>query len=75
MKNPTEEQIRKQAQEIFMRHGKLGREVQDWLQAEQELKQVSESDEIEAVVSERTLGGDKDATVGAGRREEYKRGF
>jgi hypothetical protein len=75
MKSPTEEQIRKQAHEIFMRHGKLGREVQDWLQAERELKQLSESDEIEAADSERTLGGDEDATVGSGRREEYKRGF
>ena len=75
MKNPTEEQIRKQAHEIYMRHGKLGRDVQDWLQAERELKQLSESDEIEVADSERTLGGDEDATVGSGRREEYKKGF
>jgi hypothetical protein len=75
MKNPTEEQIRKKAHEIYMRHGKHGRDVQDWLQAERELKQLSEGDEIEAADSERTLGGDEDATVGSGRREEYKRGF
>jgi hypothetical protein len=75
MKNPTEEQIRKQAQEIFMRHGKLGREVQDWLQAEQELKQVSEGDEIKVVDGERTLDGNEEALVGAGRRDEYKKGF
>ena len=75
MKNPTEEQIRKQAHEIYMRHLKLGRNVQGWLQAERELKQLSESHKIEAVVSERTLGGDEEATVGSGRREEYKKGF
>jgi hypothetical protein len=75
MKNPTEEQIRKQAHEIYMRHLELGRNVQDWLQAEQELKQLSEGDEIEAAVSERTLGGNEEALVGAGRREEYKKGF
>ena len=75
MKNPTEEQIRKQAHEIYMRHLKLGRNVQDWLQAERELKQLSEGDEIEAVVSERTLGGNEEALVGAGRRDEYKKGF
>jgi Protein of unknown function (DUF2934) len=75
MKNPTEEQIRKQAHEIYMRHGKLGRNVQDWLQAERELKQLSEGDEIEAADRERILGGDEDATVGSGRREEYKKGF
>ena len=75
MKNPTEEQIRKHAHEIYMRHGEHGRDVQDWLQAERELKQLSEGDEIEAADSERTLGGDEDATVGSGRREEYKKGF
>ena len=75
MKNPTEEQIRKHAHKIYMRHGKHGRDVQDWLQAERELKQLSEGDEIEAADSERTLGGDEDATVGSGRREEYKKGF
>ena len=57
MKNPTEEQIRKHAHEIYRRHGRHGRDVQDWLQAERELKQLSESDEIEAADSERTLGG------------------
>jgi hypothetical protein len=72
---PTEEQIRKRAHEIYMRHGKLGRNVQDWLQAERELKQLSEGDKIEAADRERTLGGDEDATVGSGRREEYKKGF
>lgn len=75
MKNPTEKQIRKQAHEIYMRHGQPGRDVQDWLQAEWELKQLSEGDEIEAADLERTLGGDEDATVGSGRREEYKKGF
>jgi len=45
MKNPTKEQIRKRAHEIYMRHGKHGRDVQDWLQAERELKRPSEGDE------------------------------
>ena len=75
MKNPTEEQIRKQAHEIYMRHRKPGRDLQNWLQAEWELKQLSEPDEIEAADREQTLGGDEDALVGAGRREEYKKGF
>ena len=75
MKNPTEEQIRKHAHKIYMRHGKHGRDVQDWLQAERELKRPSEGDEIEAADLERTLGGDEDATVGSARQEEYKRGF
>jgi len=75
MKNPTEKQIRKQAHEIYMRHLKHGRDVQDWLQAKRELKQLSEDGEIEAADSERALGGDTDATVGSGRRDEFKRGF
>jgi hypothetical protein len=75
MKNPTEEQIRKQAHKIYMRHLKPGRNVQDWLQAERELKQLSEGGEIEVAASEWTLGGDEDATVGSGWREEYKKGF
>jgi len=39
---PMLEEIRQRAQEIFMaRGGAPGRELDDWLQAEQELKQQS----------------------------------
>jgi len=62
MKNPTEEQIRQRAHEIYMRHRKPGRDLQNWLQAERELAQLSESDQMENL-------------VGAGRRDEYKKGF
>ena len=73
---PTHLEIAGRAFEIFMERGcQHGRNIEDWLQAERELKQQSEGDEIEAAVSERTLGGDEDATVGSGRREEYKKGF
>jgi hypothetical protein len=75
MKNPTKEQIRKLAYEIYMRHGKFGHDVQNWVQAEWELKQLSEHDETEATDWMQNLGDDDYATVGSGQREEYKRGF
>jgi Protein of unknown function (DUF2934) len=63
MKAPTEEQIRKRAYEIYLRHRKPGRDVIDWLQAELELKQMAGRDE------------DEPTTVGSGRNEEFKKGF
>jgi hypothetical protein len=75
MKNPTEEQIRNRAYEIYLKTRIPGRDVQNWLQAEWELKQRPERDETEATDWERKLGGDEDATVRSGRKEEYKKGF
>jgi Protein of unknown function (DUF2934) len=65
MKNPTEEQIRKRAREIYMRHRKPGRDLQNWLQAERELQ----------AVDRKHLGENEAALVSAGRRDEYKKGF
>ena len=42
MKTPTEEQIRRRAYEIYMKHGVPGRDTENWLQAERELKQMPE---------------------------------
>ena len=78
MKNPTEEQIRKRAYEIYMKPEKHGQDVENWLQAERELKQMSEGDETEPTVGKRKStrrGGDGNATGGSGRSEEYKKGF
>jgi hypothetical protein len=81
MKTPTEEQIRKRAYEIYLRHRKPGRDVIDWLQAELELKQMSgrdktrASDETEAIEWERKVtkpDGDETATVGSGRSKVYR---
>lgn len=45
---PTEEQIRERAYEIYLaRNGKPGSDLEDWLQAERELK---------AAVSDLTVG-------------------
>ena len=42
MKIPTEEQIRRRAYEIYLKYGEPGRDMQNWLEAEQELQQVQE---------------------------------
>src|SRR5580704_8918295 len=84
MKTPTEEQIRKRAYEIYLRHRKPGRDVIDWLQAELELKQVSgrdktkARDETEAIEWERKVtrrDEDETTTVGSGLSKEYRKRF
>ena len=80
MKTPTEEQIRRRAYEIYMKHGEPGRDAQNWLQAERELKQAPEPHETEATdwerESSRRGGAEKRvATVGSGRNQEFKKGF
>ncbi len=79
MKKPTEEQIKRRAYEIYLKHGKPGRDLQNWLQAERELTERSEREETEATVWEDTStrrGRDADrVTVHSERREEYKKGF
>src|ERR1039457_6057480 len=42
MNNPTEEQIRKRAHEIYMKQENHGTDVDNWLEAERELKLMSE---------------------------------
>jgi hypothetical protein len=78
MKNPTEEQIRKRAYEIYMRQENHGKDVDNWLEAERELKLIPEVDAPEATVGKRKStkqGGDVNTTVGSGRKEEFKKGF
>ena len=57
MKTPTEDQIRRRAYEIYMKHGESGRDTQNWLQAERELRQMPEHDEKEASNGERKSTG------------------
>lgn len=76
---PTEEQIKRRAYEIYLKHGKPGKDLQNWLQAERELIELSERDETENTVWEDTStrrGMDTDrVTVRPGGRQEYKKGF
>ena len=78
MNNPTEEQIRKRAHEIYMKQENHGNDVDNWLEAERELKLMSERDETAAAVGERKStrrDGAANARVGSGRTEEFKKGF
>jgi len=80
MKTHTEEQIRRRAYEIYMKHGEPGRDTQNWLQAERELKQTAEPDETEATdweqKSNRRGGtGKRVASVGSGRNQEVQKRF
>jgi len=80
MKTPTEEQIRRRAYEIYMKHGEPGRDAQNWLQAERELKQTPEPDVAEATDWERKSNRrgaveKRVATVGSGKNQEFKKGF
>jgi hypothetical protein len=80
MKTPTEDQIRRRAYEIYLKHGEPGRDTQNWLQAERELKQASDSAETAVAdwqqKSDRRGGSDKKLTsVGSGRNQEFKKGF
>lgn len=78
MNNPTEEQIRKRAHEIYMKQENHGTDVDNWLEAERELKLKSEGNETEATVGERKStrrDGAANARVGSGRKEEFKKGF
>jgi hypothetical protein len=81
MKSPTEEQIRKRAYEIYLRHRKPGRDVIDWLQAELELMQMSgydkteASDETEAIEWERKVTKQDEyetAAIGSERSKVYR---
>jgi len=80
MKTPTEEQIRQRAYEIYIKHGEPGRDAQNWLQAERELRQRSEPDGTKVTnweqKSNRRGGAEKRvATIGSGRNQGFKRGF
>jgi Protein of unknown function (DUF2934) len=49
MKNPTEEQIRVRAYQIYLRQGKIpGQDAIHWFQAKKELQQLPDGDEEEA---------------------------
>jgi hypothetical protein len=78
MKKPSKEQVRKRAYEIHLKHGKPGRDLQDWLQAERELTEISELGEIETAVWEDTStrrGVDDTVTIRSNRTREFKKGF
>jgi hypothetical protein len=48
MDKPTEDQIRRRAYEIYLKHQQPGRDLQNWLQAERELTEEPKRDETEA---------------------------
>ncbi len=78
MKKPSQEQIRKRAYAIYLKHGKPGRDLQDWLQAERELTEISEREETETAVWEDTStrrGVKQNVTIGSNRNQEFKKGF
>jgi hypothetical protein len=78
MNNPTEEQIRKRAYEIYMKQENHRQDVENWLEAERELKLIPEVDETEATDVKRKSARraeDGNATVSSGRKEEFKKGF
>ena len=72
MKNPTKEQIRKRAYEIYEREGIPGHDLDNWLRAERELRQEAEDDEREVSVWERKPAS-RPAVVSGSR--EYKRRY
>jgi hypothetical protein len=78
MKKPTEEQIQRRAYEIYMKHGKPGRDLENRLMAERELTEIIERDDREATVwedtsSRRAVSGN--IKTRSGRRQEFKKGF
>jgi hypothetical protein len=80
MKTPTEEQIRRRAYEIYMKHGEPGRDTENWLQAEWELQQVQEPAETEPTdweqkATRRGGSGKRAVTVSSGRNQEFQKGF
>ena len=80
MKTPTEEQIRRRAYEIYMKYGEPGRDVKNWLQAEQELQHVRKIAETEPTDWEQKAtrwGRERKSvtTVGSGRNQEFQKGF
>ena len=79
MNRPTEEQIQRRAYEIYLKDGKPGRDVQNWLQAERELTETIERDEREASIwedtSSRRTDGNIKVKARSNRREEFKKGF
>jgi hypothetical protein len=79
MKHPTQEQIQRRAYEIYVKHGKPGRDAENWSQAERELTEIIERDEKEATVWEDTSSRrDPNAVVATARSSkprEFKKGF
>lgn len=78
MKNPTEEQIRKRAYEIYMKQENYQQDAENWLEAERELKLMPEGDATKATVGNRKSAkrdGAANARVSSGRSEEFKKGF
>jgi len=78
MKKSSKEQIRKRAYEIYLKHGKPGHDLQNWLQAERELTEISEREETETAVWEDTStrrGVKQNVTIGSNRNQEFKKGF
>jgi hypothetical protein len=78
MKKPTEEQIQRRAYEIYMKHGKPGRDLENWLTAERELTEIIERDDREATPWEDTSSRravDGNIKVRSRRRREFQKGF
>lgn len=78
MKKPTEEQIQRRAYEIYRKHGKPGRDLENWLRAERELTETIERDDQEATAWEDTSSRravDRNPPVRSRRRQEFQKGF
>jgi hypothetical protein len=78
MKKPTEEQIQRRAYEIYMKHGKSRRDLENWLKAERELTEIIERDDQEATVWEDTSSRravDRNPQPRSRRRQEFQKGF
>ncbi len=78
MKTPTEDQIRRRAYEIYMKHGEPGRDAENWLQAERELKQALEP-ETQAIHREPKSSrprrdAKRVAVVSSGTNQEFEKG-
>ena len=78
MKTSTEEQIRRRAYEIYMKHGVPGRDAENWLQAERELKQTPEPGTQATAWDRKSNGRGRDvkrvAIPGSGKNQALKKG-
>ena len=78
MKTPTEDQIRRRAYDIYMKHGEPGRDAENWLQAERELKQMPEPETQATDWARKSSRPRRDAKkvtiVGSGTNQEFEKG-
>ena len=81
VKSPNIEEIRKRAYELYLEHREeSGREVEDWLEAERELRGESESEESDERETVRPglrsrKSREDEKALGFGPRKEFEKGF